>query len=291
MKDLLRRLCLIEAVLTVSSYAAPSVTSATKAEPPNWWVHHTRSAIQALLTGAGLNDAAVTAPKGFQIDVRRISDNGHYLFAYLTIGRNTKAAYRFEVKSAIGSATFEFAVDEFDVGTPLDSKGRFQGFSPEDVIYPIMPDRFAAGRTVAGATHGEDVRGIRSHLAYLKELGVTMTPVHRNSLPGVSSYHGYSSVDFYAVEPRFGTMQEIGDLLDCAHAMGLKVVQDQVPNHNGPRHPFVADLGATLHRRVAAGYTPQREEEPLSLQDRDAVRFRNIWIRGLLGITTKRRTR
>jgi glycosidase len=263
-KKLLRRLCLIEAVFTVaavftleavptvSSYAAPSVT---KVEPPNWWVRHTRSPIQVFLTGAELNDATVTGPKGFQIEVRRTSDNGHYLFAYLTIGPTTKAGvYRFEVKSVAGSATFEFALD-----APLDPKGRFQGFSPDDVIYLIMPDRFANGdpandspsglgrpadRTVVGATHGGDLRSIRDHLAYLKDLGVTgvwMTPIYRNSLPGVSSYHGYSSVDFYAVEPRFGTMQDLRDLVDSAHAMGLKVVQDQVANHSGPRHPFVAD--------------------------------------------------
>jgi glycosidase len=97
---------------------------------------------------------------------------------------------------------------------------------------------------VVGATHGGDLRGIRDHLDYLKDLGVTgiwVTPIYKNSLPGVSSYHGYSSVDFYAVEPRFGTMQDFRELVDAAHQMGLKVVQDQVANHSGPRHPFVAD--------------------------------------------------
>jgi len=208
-----------------------------------------------LLTGTELKDAAVTGPKGFRIEVRQTSENGHYLFAYLTIGPAMKAGtYRFQVKSPTGAAGFELALDE-----PLVSKGRFQGFSPDDVIYLIMPDRFANGdpsndsppglgrpadRTVVGATHGGDLRGIRDRLDYLKELGVTgiwMTPIYRNSLPGVSSYHGYSSVDFYAVEPRFGSMQDLRDLVDAAHRMGLKVVQDQVANHSGPRHPFVAD--------------------------------------------------
>jgi len=234
------------------SYAAPSIT---KVEPPNWWVHHTRNPIQVLLTGTELKDAVVTGPKGFRIEIRRTSDNGHYLFAYLTIGPSTKAgAYRFQVKSATGSAEFLFRLD-----IPLDSSGRFQGFSADDVIYLMMPDRFANGdpsndsppelgrpadRTVVGATHGGDLRGIRDHSDYLKDLGVTgiwVTPIYKNSLPGVSSYHGYSSVDFYAVEPRFGTMQDFRELVDAAHQMGLKVVQDQVANHSGPRHPFVAD--------------------------------------------------
>ena len=246
------RFCLVEAALVAASYAAPSVT---KVEPPNWWVHQTRNPIQVLLTGTELKDASVTGPKGFRIEVRRTSDNGHYLFAYFTINPSAKAGtYRFEVKSATGTAVFQFSLD-----TPLDPKGRFQGFSPDDAIYLIMPDRFANGdpsndsppglgrpadRTVVGATHGGDLRGIRDHLGYLKELGVTgvwMTPIYRNSLPGISNYHGYSSVDFYAVEPRFGTLQDFRDLVDAAHRMGLKVVQDQVANHSGPRHPFVAD--------------------------------------------------
>jgi hypothetical protein len=232
MKHLLRRLCLIEAVLTASSDAAPSVasvTSVTKVEAPNWWVHHAGSPIQAPLTGAGL------------------------------------------------------------------------------MIYPIVPDRFAncgppndsplkfgrpPGRTVAGATHGGDVRGARNHPASLKAPGVTgvrMTPMYRNSLPGVSSYHGYSSVDFYAVERRFGTMQDIGDLPDSAHAMAL-IVQDQVSHHNCPRHPFVADFGAAVHRRVA-GYTPHGEEESLSPRDHGAAApFRNIRIRSsVLTTGTERR--
>lgn len=263
------RLCLLSAVFLSWSYATPAIA---KVEPPNWWVHHTWNPVQVLLTGTGLKGAAVTGPKGFRIDVRRTSDNGHYLFAYLTIDPSTKAGtYRFQVKNAAGAAGFEFPLNQ-----PLDPRGRFQGFSADDAIYLIMPDRFANGdpsndsppelgrpadRTVVGAIHGGDLRGIRDRLDYLKDLGVTgvwMTPIYRNSLAGVANYHGYHAVDFYAVEPRFGTMQDFRDLVDAAHRMGLKVVQDQVANHSGPRHPFVTDpptptwyndLGRTPHVR------------------------------------------
>src|ERR1035438_5313014 len=79
--------------------AAPAVS---KVEPPNWWVRYTRNPIQVLLTGADLKGAVVsTAAKGFRIEVRRTSENGHYLFAYLTIDPSAKAGkYRFQVKSA-----------------------------------------------------------------------------------------------------------------------------------------------------------------------------------------------
>ena len=250
---MLLRVCLLEAVVAAGCFAAPAVT---KVEPPNWWVGHTRNPVQVLLTGADLKGAVVsTAAKGFRIEVRRTSENGHYLFAYLTIDPAAKAGkYRFQVKGASGSGEFEFTLE-----SPLDPKGRFQGFSADDVIYLTMPDRFANGdatndspaelgrpadRSVVGATHGGDLRGVRDHLGYLKELGVTgiwLTPIYRNSLPGTSAYHGYHAVDFYAVEPRFGTMKDLRGLVDAAHQMGLKFVQDQVANHSGPRHPFVAD--------------------------------------------------
>jgi glycosidase len=90
------------------------------------------------------------------------------------------------------------------------------------------------------------LRGIRDHLDYLKDLGVTavwMTPVYRNSSTNGrgGAYHGYSTVDYYDVEPHFGTMQDFKDLVEAAHKMGLKVVQDQVANHTGPAHPWNSD--------------------------------------------------
>jgi glycosidase len=236
-----------------ASSAAPVIA---KVDPPNWWVRHTRNPIQILLTGSELQGASVTsASRGLRVDVRRISDNGHYLFAYVTIDPSVKPGrYRFDVKSAAGTTAFEFPLD-----APLDPNGRFQGFSADDVIYLVMPDRFADGdpsndspagigrpadRGSPRALHGGDLRGIREHLGYLKDLGATgvwLTPIYRNSLPDSDAYHGYHAVDFYAVEPRLGTMQDMRELVDEAHRMGLKVIQDQVANHSGPRHPWVAD--------------------------------------------------
>jgi hypothetical protein len=136
---MIRRLSLLEACVAISLAAAPSVT---KVEPPNWWAGHTRNPIQILITGAGLGSATVSAEsKGFRLETRSTSPNGHYLFAYLTIDRSVKPGeYGFQVKSASGAASFDLVLDK-----PLDSKGHFQRFSPDDVIYLIMPDRFSNG--------------------------------------------------------------------------------------------------------------------------------------------------
>src|SRR5882724_9552686 len=118
-------------LLAVSAAAAPRVD---KVEPPNWWVGHTHNPVQLLLTGSELKGASVSAvSKGFKVEVRSASANGHYLFLYLDIAKNVPAgSYRFHV----GSGEFTFRLDR-----PLESKGRFQGFSGDDVIYLLMPDR------------------------------------------------------------------------------------------------------------------------------------------------------
>jgi glycosidase len=248
-----RRLCLALACCTIAAAAAPRVD---KVEPPNWWVPHTYNPVQLLLTGSDLKGASVTtSSRGFKIEIRNTSANGHYLFVYLDIAKTAApGAHRFQVKTSAGTGEYNFTLER-----PLDKRGRFQGFTPDDVIYLLMPDRFANGdasndnpaglgrpanRTAVGAYHGGDLRGVREHLPYLKDLGVTgiwMTPAYKNSNPTGTPYHGYHTVDFYDSEPRFGSMKEFRELVDAAHAAGIKVVQDQVANHSGPHHPWVAD--------------------------------------------------
>jgi neopullulanase len=247
------RAVLLAVVCLTGAVAAPKVD---KVEPPNWWVPHTYNPVQVLLTGSDLKGATVvTSSRGFKIDVRSASENGHYLFLYLSIGKDAQpGTHSFRIKSASGTSEFQFRLDR-----PLGPRGRYQGFGPDDVIYLLMPDRFANGdpsndsppeygrpadRKTGQAYHGGDLRGVRDRLAYLKDLGVTgiwMTPAYKNSNPRGAPYHGYHTVDFYDSEPRFGTMQEFKELVDAAHAMGIKVVQDQVANHSGPQHPWVAD--------------------------------------------------
>jgi glycosidase len=118
-----------------------------------------------------------------------------------------------------------------------------------------MPDRFANGdptndqpadapasydRANPRAYHGGDLRGIREHLPYLKDLGVTtlwLTPVLKNGAP--QDYHGYGAVDLYAVDPHLGTINEYQQLVAAAHQQEMKILFDAVVNHVGPYHPWV----------------------------------------------------
>ena len=144
------------------------------------------------------------------------------------------------------------------------SGSKRMGFTNADVLYMLMPDRFAQGaghnpqvkgmrpykedRTMPSLRHGGDLNGIREHLDYFKELGVTalwLTPVLENDSPDQgewSTYHGYATTDYYRVDPRFGTNDDYRQLCDEAHQKGLKVVMDMIFNHSGFEHPWIHDM-------------------------------------------------
>ena len=252
---------LLAIVSAVALVAQPSIT---KVEPPNWFLNHSINPVRLLIRGAGLQNAHLDAAG---LGVSRVSVNapGTYLFADVTIPSGaTAGAHDLRVTTRAGSAQARF-----DVIAPLPRDGRFQGFSPEDVIYLVMPDRFANGdtdnddpkisaglydRTKPRYYHGGDLQGVIGHLPYLKQLGITalwMTPLYDNvnhlndrekydDLP-ITDYHGYGAIDYYGVEEHLGTLDLVRQLVDRAHALGIKVIQDQVANHTGPFHPWVTD--------------------------------------------------
>jgi glycosidase len=87
---------------------------------------------------------------------------------------------------------------------------------------------------------GGTLNGVRSQLGYLSGLGVTalwLSPVmrqrgHANTF-GSDTYHGYGVADFLEVDPRFGTRQDLIDLVDAAHQAGIKIIMDVIFNHTG----------------------------------------------------------
>ncbi len=229
--------------------AAPLVR---KIEPPNWWTNFTPD-LTLLLTGENLSGARVTSTtKHLAVLGSEASANGHYLFVRLKLDRSLQpGTAKFNLRTPSGSTTVEL---------PLlpraDSRGHFQGFSRDDVIYLIMPDRFADGdpsndrppgstgeydRSQPRAYHGGDLRGVRQHLTYLRDLGVTtlwLTPVWKNT---DSDYHGYHVLDFYALDDHMGSLTEYQGLIADAHKLGMKVLMDYVANHTGPNHVWAND--------------------------------------------------
>jgi glycosidase len=233
--------------------ANPNAPLVRKVEPPNWWVGLTADVL-VLLSGKNLQAtrAECNLPEVL-VSRTQSSVNGDYLFVWLKFSprlKNGTAVCR--ITTAQGQTTFEFPI-----AARKQLLGRNQGLGPDDVMYLIMPDRFADGdptndepaefprshdRTKPRAYHGGDLRGIKAHLPYLKDLGVTalwLTPIVKNGAP--ADYHGYGAVDLYAVDPHLGTLRDYQDLVAAAHQEHMKVFFDVVPNHVGPLNPWVKD--------------------------------------------------
>jgi neopullulanase len=255
-----------------SDAKAGQLPAVRKIEPPNWWINYTPE-LTLLLTGENLSGARIeSAATGVAVQGAEASANGHYLFVHLKLNSNVPAGtVPLRLTTSAGSTT---------VPLPLlaraDSRGHFEGFSQDDVIYLIMPDRFADGdpandrpagsagrydRSAPMAYHGGDLRGIQEHLDYLHDLGVTtlwLTPVWKNS---DSDYHGYHVVDFYALDDHMGSMADYQALVAAAHRMGMKVLIDYVVNHTGPHHPWAKDpptptwFHGTAAHHLAPAYT------------------------------------
>jgi glycosidase len=233
--------------------SAASTVKVTKVEPPNWWVGFTPE-VTLLLSGHDLEATHVSCNlPTLRVSRTQATAGGNYLFVWLKIGADTRpgtAVCRIAARN--GTTSFELPL-----AARAPTLGKFQGLSPDDVIYLIMPDRFANGdptndepagapgshdRAKPRAYHGGDLRGIQNHLAYLKELGVTtlwLTPVVKNG--AAQDYHGYGAVDLYAVDPHLGSLKDYQDLVAAAHKEKMKIVFDVVPNHVGPLNPWVAN--------------------------------------------------
>ncbi|HKE59862.1 MAG TPA: alpha-amylase family glycosyl hydrolase [Pyrinomonadaceae bacterium] len=238
----------------------------TKVDPPSWWANHSLNPVRLLVRGRNLAQAKVasTTP-GLTISDTRVNAAGTYLFVNVGVGSSVKpGVYPLAIENSSGRTTFNFTIN-----AALDSSRNFSGVTTDDCVYLIMTDRFANGdpsndvppgapaaatdRSNPRAYHGGDLRGVINHLAYLKELGVTaiwLTPWYDNwnginncDKPWCPStyYHGYHAIDYYAVEDRFGDLATLKELVEKAHGLGLKIIQDQVANHVGAHHFWASD--------------------------------------------------
>ena len=225
-------------------------------EPENWYVGMKNSSLQLMVYGKNIRDSRVSVDyPGVKIDSLVRLDSPNYLFVYLNL-------------SGAKPGNMVLNIDGKKVNYPLKARtmsgDKRIGFDNSDVLYMLMPDRFASGRNITkpmkglnpyvvdrskpSLRHGGDLEGVRQHLDYFNQLGVTVlwfTPVLENNSPDMNSqstYHGYATTNYYRVDPRFGTNEDYARLVAEAHAKGLKVVMDMIFNHCGYDHPWVKDM-------------------------------------------------
>lgn len=251
MKRIILPLSLILCVITIRA-----AVKIDRIDPANWFVGMKNTSLQLMVYGENIRQADVTTDyDGVKIDSIVRLDSPNYLLVYLNLEgvKPGEMTLNFKNGKAVKKVKYELKARE--------KRGEERmGFTNADVLYMLMPDRFADGnpdnndikgmnpyktdRSQPSLRHGGDLEGIRRHLDYFKELGVTalwFTPVLENNSPG-GSYHGYATTDYYRVDPRFGTNDEYRRLTDEAHAKGLKIVMDMIFNHCGFEHPWIKDM-------------------------------------------------
>ena len=240
--------------------ATNAAVKVDRIDPTDWYVGMKDPSLQLMVYGEGIGSADVTTDyAGVKVDSIVRLDSPNYLLVYLNLEGAQPGEMTLQFKNGKQTKKVKYALKA------REKRGEERvGFTNADVLYMLMPDRFADGdpknndikgmypykidRTQPSLRHGGDLEGIRQHLDYFKDLGVTtlwFTPVLENNSPdsnGNSSYHGYATTDYYRVDPRFGTNAEYRKLCDEAHANGLKVVMDMIFNHCGFEHPWLSDM-------------------------------------------------
>jgi glycosidase len=249
----LKTLTLLYLMLMTISCADSQNKTIQRIDPPFWWVGMNNPNLQLMVYGQNISQRTVSVNyQGVLLKKVHRVDNPNYLFLDLEIAPKTPAG---NLKINFGDYAFNYKLYQKPI-----HESRNQGVGPEDLIYLIMPDRFANGdphndiipdmqetslsRDSMYYRHGGDLQGIINHLDYITELGVTTiwcTPEIENNQP-VTSYHGYSVTDHYKIDPRLGTNRLYRQYVSLCHQKGLKVIKDVVLNHIGSEHWIVKDL-------------------------------------------------
>lgn len=242
---------LLLVLLSLGLHTIVEAVEVARMDPPFWYTGMKNTELQVMFYGKDIARSELSLEKYKGVIVTEVCrvDNPNYLFVYLEVSEAAKSGtLKFRFTEGVQTSVKEFEL------RPRNRKNGAAGFTSKDVLYLIMPDRFANGNPdndvmdgyevnrLGGGRHGGDIQGIVEHLDYLDELGVTavwLNPVQFNR--GGQS-HGYSISDYYLVDPRLGTNEEYCDMIESAHDRGIKVVMDMIFNHCGISHWWISDI-------------------------------------------------
>lgn len=242
-------------ILTFITFVANSQL-VKKVEPPFWWTDMQNNKLQIMIYGDNIADYEIKLDQADYLKSIDKVENENYVFLNLFIPDNSKAT-TLNIQFIDDGKTIESIA--YELKERESSENKHQGFDQSDVIYLLMPDRFANGdptndnakemiekenRKDHNGRHGGDIQGVIDHLDYLKDFGVTslwLNPVLENNQEKYT-YHGYAITDFYQVDPRHGTNELYKDLVKQAHKKELTVIMDVVLNHCGINHWWIKDL-------------------------------------------------
>ena len=251
------RITIFLLLLLTSSFNLNGQNPIERVEPPNWWAGMEHEDLQLMVYGDNIQSLSpkINYP-GLQLVNVILPTNENYIFINLKMMQNLQP----------GTVNIDFYKDGQKITThpyrfEQREKGSAQrkGFDNSDLLYLITPDRFVNGdanndevtgmreginRENHGGRHGGDIEGISESLNYIKEMGFTaiwLNPLLENDMEEYS-YHGYSTTDYYKVDPRYGSNASYKALSKKAKSMGIGMIMDMIVNHCGSFHWWMDDL-------------------------------------------------
>ena len=236
----------------ISSFAFAQIQ---KVEPMFWWKGMKNPELQILVYGKDISKYNVELSDKIQIKDITKTENPNYIFVTVNTNEINQSSFKINIKNKnkiVDSYTYELK-------NRKENSANRSSFSSKDVVYLIMPDRFANGnekndsndalkdklnRSDASGRHGGDLRGIINNLDYIQNLGATaiwLTPVNEDN-EKQHSYHGYAQTDLYKIDARYGSNEEYRELSQKLNQRGMYLIQDYVTNHWGISHWMIQDL-------------------------------------------------
>ncbi len=227
-----------------------------RVEPLSWWTGM-KMPLQLMVQGENISayDVAIEGGKGVEVEKVSKADSPNYLFVDVKIAANAAPGTYYIVFSKDGQS-FRYP---YEIAARREGSAERTSFTTADMIYLIMPDRFANGdpsndsvegmpdkadRSKPFGRHGGDIQGTIDHLDYISELGATAiwcTPLIEDNLEK-TTYHGYACTDYYHIDARFGDNDLFREYVKKAHEKDLKIIMDIVPNHSGSGHWWMEDV-------------------------------------------------
>ena len=243
--------------------AGPAQVS--RVEPLSWWTGM-KTELQLMVQGPEISSYQVSiAGKGLRVKDVHKADSPHFVFVDVEVSPSARPGTYYLLFEREGQTfKYPYLIREREKGSAAR-----ESFTVADMIYLIMPDRFASAfadndeawqggeyfdgsarpwtvpatpdkvdRGDAVARHGGDIQGMMNHLDYIADLGATAiwcTPLLLDNQPR-ESYHGYACADYYHIDPRFGDNEHYKAFVAKAHQKGIKVIMDVVTNHCGTAH-------------------------------------------------------
>jgi len=237
-------------LLSISAFA-----QIDKVEPPFWYAGMHNPELQIMFYGKNIAQYEASVSNSVVIKNVVKTENPNYIFITIDTKNLPASDFVFSFKNKSKVAFTK----NYSLKARRANSAERKSFDASDMMYLIMPDRFANGnpsndsdkstnekanRSLPGGRHGGDIEGIIKNLDYLDELGVTAlwsTPLCEDNDKGYS-YHGYGQSDLYRIDPRYGTNEEYLKLSTEMKKRGMKLIKDYVTNHWGAEHWMFKDL-------------------------------------------------